>query len=115
MHSALQDISTLLSLKGRTALISGGASGIGAAAAKLTAAAGASVFLMDTNEKGMQQTAASIEATGGHCMFTPGDVRHQDDCRNAVGRCLQEAGVPTMLVNAAGVIVRKDVLALTEE
>jgi NAD(P)-dependent dehydrogenase (short-subunit alcohol dehydrogenase family) len=52
-------------LQGRIALVSGGASGIGAACAKRLAAAGAAVFLTDVDSLQGEQVAAEINASGG--------------------------------------------------
>ena len=61
-------------LEGRTALITGAASGIGREAARLFAAEGANVVVADLDEQAGPETVAAIEATGGAARFVATDV-----------------------------------------
>ena len=54
-----------MKLKDRIAVVTGAASGIGAASARLFAAEGAKLALVDLDEVGLGQVAADIEAKGG--------------------------------------------------
>ncbi|HRY97878.1 MAG TPA: SDR family oxidoreductase [Bacteroidales bacterium] len=105
----------LLDLSGQTALVSGGASGIGAASARLLALAGARIVLADVDAEGMSDTAARIIAGGGWCHTVPTDVRDMEACEAAARFCLESSGTPSILVNSAGLIVRQDSLELSEE
>jgi NAD(P)-dependent dehydrogenase (short-subunit alcohol dehydrogenase family) len=71
-------------LAGKSALITGGASGIGRATALLFAQEGAAVALADLNEQGAQDAAAQIESAGGQAIYIRCDVRSASDCQAAV-------------------------------
>ena len=89
-------------LEGRTALITGAASGIGRESAQLFAAEGANVVVADLDERAGAQTVAAIEATGGAARFVATDV--------AVGAQLEaasavlEAVVLEAVVSAASAV-----------
>jgi NAD(P)-dependent dehydrogenase (short-subunit alcohol dehydrogenase family) len=102
-------------LRGKVALITGGASGIGRATALLFAREGAAVAIADVDDEGGQALAGEIEAAGGKALFIPCDVSLAEDCRAAVERTVAELGGLDILFNNAGVIRRADVLDTTEE
>jgi 2-hydroxycyclohexanecarboxyl-CoA dehydrogenase len=83
--------------EGRTALVTGGASGIGAATARLLAAEGARVAIGDVNEAGAQEVASEID--GFACKL---DVTDAPGVRSAVGEIEKELGPIDVLVNNAG-------------
>lgn len=85
----------------KTALVTGGASGMGAATARLLAEEGAQVFIIDRNEALAQQTAATIGATA-----LVGDVADASFCESAVREVVNRHGRLDVCVNAAGIIVR---------
>lgn len=95
---------------GKTALITGGASGMGAATARLFADAGAQVVIVDRNHELAQQVASSIGA-----LAISGDVSDSAFCDEAVRTALAHCGRLDVLVNAAGIIVRKDALGTTDD
>jgi 2-hydroxycyclohexanecarboxyl-CoA dehydrogenase len=80
-------------LEGRKALVTGGASGIGAAIARRLAAEGAEVVIGDVNEEGAQGVAAEIDADSAFL-----DVTEPDSAAGAV----REHGPFAILVNNAG-------------
>ncbi|HZT90705.1 MAG TPA: SDR family NAD(P)-dependent oxidoreductase [Gaiellaceae bacterium] len=84
---------------GKTALVTGGAKGIGAATAKRFADEGAAVVVADFDEEGAQQTAAAI---GGHAVRC--DVTKRDDVDAAVEAAVSHGGSLDMLVTCAGII-----------
>jgi NAD(P)-dependent dehydrogenase (short-subunit alcohol dehydrogenase family) len=102
-------------LKGKVALVTGCASGIGRAIALLFSRQGAAVAGVDVNHERGQDLAAAIRAAGGRAMFLPGDVSHAADCRRAVEQTVREFGALDILVNNAGIICRSSVLELSEE
>ena len=67
----------MFNLKNKTAVITGAASGIGQAIAFIFAKQGASVFLLDMNEQGLQQTVKQITDTGGTAQAHTTDVTNQ--------------------------------------
>jgi NAD(P)-dependent dehydrogenase (short-subunit alcohol dehydrogenase family) len=104
----------LLSLSGRAALITGGASGIGRAIARRLAEMGAGVLLLDIDAEGGTAAADGILADGGKALFARCDVRSDADCRQAADLAAKEFGRIDILCNNAGLIVRKDCLELEE-
>lgn len=101
-------------LRGRAALITGGASGIGRATALLFGREGAAVVVHDLRADG-QATADAIAAAGGRAAFLQGDVTRAADCQAAVEKVLAEFGGLHILVNNAGIIRRASVVDTTEE
>jgi 2-hydroxycyclohexanecarboxyl-CoA dehydrogenase len=82
---------------GRTVLVTGGASGIGAATARLLAAEGARVAIGDLNEVGASELAAELEGHG--CRM---DVTDTASVRDAVASIERQLGPVDVLVNNAG-------------
>jgi 3-oxoacyl-[acyl-carrier protein] reductase len=106
-----------LDLTGKTALITGASSGIGAAAAAIFADLGARIAIgYHHNEKGAKQVRDGIAATGAKIIAVRGDVRKAADIRNMVEHTTAELGPIDILVNNAGSLVERQKLAeLTEE
>jgi NAD(P)-dependent dehydrogenase (short-subunit alcohol dehydrogenase family) len=102
------------SLAGKTALITGGARGIGRATALLFAREGAAITVADVNQDG-EAVAQEIIRQGSPAIFEQIDVTRAADCKRAVERTLQEFGAIHVLFNNAGIIRRASVLELTEE
>jgi NAD(P)-dependent dehydrogenase (short-subunit alcohol dehydrogenase family) len=90
-------------LKGRTALITGGDSGIGRAVAVLYAREGADVAIVYLAEEqsDAEETRDAVEAEGMRCLLIPGDVRDARFCARAVERTVDEFGRLDVLVNNA--------------
>jgi NAD(P)-dependent dehydrogenase (short-subunit alcohol dehydrogenase family) len=102
-------------LTGKVALITGGASGIGRATARLFAQEGAAVMIADMNKEAGQEAADEIKQAGGQAFFEPADVTQAADCRRAVERTIHDFGRIDVLFNNAGIIRRATVLDLQEE
>src|ERR1700722_8589773 len=105
----------LLSLKGKVALVTGAASGIGRGIALRLAEMGAFVAALDIDEKQGAITAKRIQAQGGKSIFLKCDVRSAADCRTAVETIASRKRKIDILCNCAGVIVRKDIVELSED
>jgi len=102
-------------LKGKVALITGGASGIGKAIALAFARAGAAVAVMDLDTEAGAAAVREIGETGRPALFLAGDVSRSKDCRGAVERTVAELGGLDILVNNAGVICRASVPETSEQ
>jgi NAD(P)-dependent dehydrogenase (short-subunit alcohol dehydrogenase family) len=102
-------------LKGKVALISGGATGMGGASAKLFAAEGAKVAIVDRNLEAAQATCAEIVAAGGKAVALQADVSKSVEVTAAVAAAQKAFGPITVLFNHAGTIVIKPFLETTEE
>lgn len=89
-------------VKGKVAIVTGSASGIGQATAELLAAEGASVVIADLNEEGAEAVAAKIRSAGGIAVSHPTDVSKEDDIRRMIARAVDEfSGLHILHNNAA--------------
>src|SRR5471032_1727228 len=87
-----------MEIKGQAAIVTGGASGLGAASARALAASGAKVALFDLNEKGAAEVAASIKGIAVTC-----DVGNSASAEAAVKQEAAAHGPARILVNCAGI------------
>lgn len=101
-------------LEGKIAVITGGASGIGAAMVKRFADEGARVAVIDLQSQAPLAEALVLE-TGKQAFFFPCDVTVADQCARAVKTTQDRFGVPTVLVNNAGIAVVGGVEELSED
>lgn len=102
-------------LAGKVAIISGGASGCGAAAARLFAAEGAAVGIIDRNAKLGAALAQDLGAQGHRAAFAMADVASKAQVDGAVAALQSALGDATVLFNHAGTIVIKPFLETEEE
>lgn len=105
---------TLFSLKGRVALITGGAGGIAGGLARGFAAAGAKLVLVDRNDTVMARATAFREA-GADATAHIFDITDEAAVKAAVADVRERAGRLDIVVNNAAIIVRKPFLELTLE
>lgn len=96
-------------LAGKVAFVTGGGSsgpgwGIGKATAVLFARHGATLFLLDINERAVSETRSLIEAEGGRCSVCIADVTRAADVERAVSDCLKVFGRIDVLDNNVGTL-----------
>ncbi len=101
-------------LAGKVALVSGGASGCGAAAARLFAEEGAKVAIVDRQVDAGEALAQSLRELGHKAVFAPADVSNAAEVEQAVATVTDRLGPITVLFNHAGTIVVKPFLETTE-
>jgi len=90
-------------VSGKVALVTGGASGIGAETARLLAANGASVVVADINAERGEATAAAIRAAGGQSAYVSLNVTSEASWEAAVGKAVEQFGGLHIVVNGAGI------------
>ncbi len=102
-------------LQGKVALVTGAASGIGAATAKRLAREGALVAVNDAKAEGLEAVAGEIRAAGAKALVVPGDVARRADVERMVGETVRAFGRLDILINNAG--INRDAMAakMTEE
>jgi 3-oxoacyl-[acyl-carrier protein] reductase len=104
-----------LKLKGRVALITGAAQGIGKSIALLLAQNGANIVVSDINLERAEETAKEIESIGSKAMAVKVDVANLKEVEQMVGAVLEKFGKIDILVNNAGITRDKLILRMTEE
>lgn len=92
-------------MKGRVALVTGAASGLGRACALRLAAAGADVYMVDVNDSGLQETASRLAGSGVRVMTHVADLTVRDHCVATIEAAVQAFGRLDALCNVAGIIV----------
>ena len=102
-------------LDGKVALISGGARGQGAAEAQLFAREGAKVVFGDILDAQGRQVEADIRAAGGEATYVHLDVTNEASWRAAVDTAVSRYGALHVLVNNAGIYIRKRLEETTED
>jgi 2-keto-3-deoxy-L-fuconate dehydrogenase len=93
----------MFSLKNKTAIVTGGGSGIGKAIAKIFAKQGAEVHILDFDENGAAITANEITTDGGKGFSIKCDVSNQQQVKEIIKNSIAISGNIDILVNNAGV------------
>ena len=109
-----QDPTEAFRLTGRVAVVTGAASGIGRETARVLSAAGAKLVVSDVNAAGLAETAALIRETGGNVLAASTDVACKSEVDALATSAVQEFGGVDIWVNAAGVLLYKDMLDIDE-
>jgi NAD(P)-dependent dehydrogenase (short-subunit alcohol dehydrogenase family) len=102
-------------LKGKVAIVSGGATGMGGASSLLFAQEGAKVAIIDRNMAAATELVGKIRAFGGEALALAADVSKASEVNAAVEQAISVFGPITVLFNHAGTIVIKPFLETTEE
>jgi len=92
-----------MKLQGKSAIVTGAASGIGKAIAELLAREGAAVAVADLNADAAGKVAAEIEAAGGRAMGVAMDVTNEDAVESATAAVAERFGGVDILVSNAGI------------
>lgn len=101
----------MFDLSGKSALVVGAGSGIGAASAQGLAAFGARVFCADLDAVSAEETVRELQSQGGDGEALELDMRHTEGIRTAA----REIGTPNVLVSTPSINVRKPLLEITDE
>ena len=94
----------MINLKGKTAVITGGNSGVGAATALLFARSGANVVISARRQAALEEVAEKIKAEGGNVLTVPTDISKDEDCKSLMKAAVDAFGRIDILVNNAGVL-----------
>ena len=93
-----------MNLKGKTIVVTGGNSGVGAATALLLAKDGANVVISARRQAALDEVAKKIEEAGGNVLTVPTDISKDEDCKNLMKAAVDKFGGIDVLVNNAGVL-----------
>ena len=104
---------SLFALDGRVAVVTGGASGIGAGIAAVLAEAGATVVIADRDLAGAEREAAALTEAGWRAAAVQLELSDEDSVVDTCSRIVSEYGVPWALVNNAGLQDREFLLEAT--
>ena len=102
-------------LKNKTAIITGGAAGIGQATAQVFAEEGASVAVIDTDRAAGEETVVEIKAQGGAALYLHADIAREEEVARAVAETTRAFGGVDVLVNNAAAFVLRGLEATIEE
>lgn len=105
----------LFDLTGRVAVVTGASSGLGRSLAQGLAHAGAAVVLLARRAADLASLQAEVAAAGGKAHAIACDLADRASLRRAAAASATPFGVPDILVNAAGMNPRKDILELRDE
>ena len=101
-------------LKGKTALVTGAASGIGKATAERFAEEGAAIVCADKNGEGAQATAQGINDSGGKAFAETLDVTKSDQVSATIAKAVEHTGGLDIVVNNAGITIVGSVEQMSE-
>ena len=102
-------------LTGKVALVTGGGTGIGEAAAVALAAAGATVVVTGRRRVRLDEVVAAIAVAGGEALAVPGDVSVEADAFAAVEQTITHFGRLDIVINSAGVNEAGGIVSLSLE
>src|SRR5262245_24086712 len=101
-------------LQGKCALVTGAGAGIGRSIAALFAREGARVAVVDRDGSRAERTCREIEEDGGNALALAADVSRRDAVEHVAQRVREEFGALNILVNNAGIAVRRSFERLSE-
>ena len=101
--------------EGKSVLVTGGAAGMGLAAARMFAAEGARVSVIDIQEEAGQAFVKEIESTGGQAFFETANLADPGQTNQALENVIKNVGVIDTLFNHAGTIIVKPFHETTDD
>lgn len=108
-------LASLFSLDGRTAVVTGGSSGIGRGIATALACAGASVVIVARGEDRIRATVEELQGLGGRAAGVVGDLGTREGIQHVAEAAAEPFGEPDILVNSAGINIRPRFADITQE
>lgn len=108
-------LADLFSLDGRTAVVTGGSSGIGRGIATALARAGASTVVVARGEERIAETVAELQSFGGRAAGVVGDLSDRDGILAIADAAAAPFGAPDILVNSAGINIRPPFAEITRD
>lgn len=114
-HKPEPILERLFSLRGKVALVTGAAGGLGTVLARALAEAGAHVAVQDLETAPTKAVASSIEALGAEAVALSGDLGDVATCRRVVAEAARTWGRLDILLTCAAVNRRKPIVEVTEE
>jgi 2-deoxy-D-gluconate 3-dehydrogenase len=111
----MKKLSELFDLETKSAIVTGGAKGIGYGISYRLAEAGAKVLVADLDEAAAQKTAQELTDKGWKAEALAVDVSSEEDVRNMISICTQKLGSVDILVNNAGIYPSASVADMTAE
>lgn len=106
----IESMKDAFSLKGRTALVTGGSKGIGKGTAIALAQSGADVAIMGRDQKTLEAAISELVTSGTRCRYYVGDVTKQMEAKEVVRRVAEDFGSLDILVNCAGIATPFDAM-----
>ena len=104
-----------MSLKGKTAIVTGAGRGIGREIALVLAEAGANVALASRTEKELEATATDVRTFGREAIVIPTDVSKSSEVDSLINKALEHFDSIEILVNNAGQLLRLPVVPLPDD
>ncbi len=111
----VNNLHQLFDLSGKTAIVTGGAMGIGLGIAKRLAEAGANIVIADINEQAGNTAVAELQESGWKSIFVQADVSSAEDAQHAVNSAVDTYGSLDILVNNAGIYPQGSMLDMKLE
>jgi len=108
-------LDSLFSLDGRTAVVTGGSSGIGRGIATALAGAGARVVIVARGAERIEQTVSALTDAGGRAAGVVGDLSTRAGILAVAAAAAEPFGEPDILVNSAGINIRPPLVEITQD